>query len=244
MNLIQRFIGDKMLRQIIENFGYKYVEVDPESEEKILKLFSHNILYEPMNGDEFLYLGAYHNIRKNSEQAEVCYEQSASLGNSHGLNNLAVIYETKYKDYEKAEIYYKKAVQLDNYSAMSNLAYFYELRRQDFVQAEIYYKMAFKHDKNSLISFYTKQNRHEEAFLLAADACHEKLNTTLAQLKYPISEQNRDKIYAALETLEPSHGLKIGLDVFYIMQDVIGRKTKILCEIAYHYKKYNFYVQN
>ena len=275
------FSGKKMLREIIEKLGYIYVEVDPTSEEKILRLFMEGVVYEPKTANEFLYLGVYHRNKKNyidsivfykgavklgnidalgcigkiyeitrdHEKAESFYKKGIELGSVVCLNLLAVFCENVLKDYDRAERYYKKGVKLGYSVSMFNLAHFYGSTRKNTNQSEIYYKMAVENDDIEaafkLIDLYISSQQFETAFLFAYEKCKERLNKTIAALKYPISKQNRDKIYSILETLKPSPDLTTGIDMFYIMQDLVSSKVQILCEIAYHYKKYNsFYIQN
>ena len=362
-----------MLRKLIENLGYTYVDVDPQSEEKIIRLFKENVVYKPESGDEFLYLGLYYDDKKDFEKGEVCYKESARFGNSFALNNLGRTYEDIYrndektveyykkaaqlgnirafynlgnfyesrndydnaikyykeaadrddaasmnnlaklydishkdygkakiyyekavnrgilaamhnladlyhqthKDYEKAKFYYEKAIQQGCSGSMNNLGYMYQYGFKDIKTAIVYYKMATNHGSTvayhnlgllylsindfnqaefhllqacekgrkdsieKLISIYQQQNRPEDAFLLAHK--YQSLLDptmfikTISNLTYPISDKNKDEIYSILETIKP----KESMDLLYIMQDVVSRKVQILCEIAYHYKKYN-----
>ena len=207
-----------MLREIIEGLDYTFIEVNVESEEKILKLFQSDIEYEPTSAEEFLYLGVYH--RKDSEKALVYYQQAGELGNSIGYHNMAFLY-VKRKDFDKAKFYYEKAGELGHSKSIYDLA---DLCAQtgDFEKAKIYYEKAF------LLT-------HKYVSVLG----HERLMAALSRLTYPISEQNKDQIYVVLETFDMPKDLYINSNLFCIMQDVVARKVKIMCDIAFYYKKYN-----
>ena len=263
-----------MLRKIIEVLDYIYVEVDPKSEEKILRLFRDNIVYEAESGDEFLYLGLYYREKKKYVDSIRCYKEAIKLENKLAFGNLGKIYQM-IGDYEKAESFYRQGAELEpnalhllgtfyqkilkdfdragvcfkksleqgNLGAIPTIAMFYTFLRPDPNQAEMYYKLAVEKgipDANAkLCSFYIYQKRFEEAFLLAVESSKERLGEIMDGLTYPISEKNRNKIYDVLETLQFSSRSMIGMNIFYIMQDLVSRKIKIMCEIAYHYKKYN-----
>ena len=311
MICIKRFFEKKMLREIIEKYNCQYIEVDPKSEEKIVKLFQEGKTYVATTPCEFLYLGRYNHINNDVNMAMFYYKQAgkfdyipginliaflyvvhfkdyskaikyykkvADLGDLSGLNHIGCVYEDYLHDYTMAEFYYKqaadvghapatfslgnlyqcvykdvviakdyykKAAILGNIAAMWNLGKLCE-NDKDYLQAEIYYKQACekKHKSSllNLLSLYGNQNRHEEAFLIAYKYQNllqpHEFTKYLSALHYPISDLNRDTIYTILETLKPS-GSDISMDVFYIMQDLVARKIKILCDIAYHYKKYN-----
>ena len=396
-----------MLREIIEGLGYIYVKVASDSEKKIVQLFQSDVEYEPLNADEFLYLGVYHVLKGNLEWAFTYYEKAGELGNINGfynvgclytnirnyekakfyyekaielghisslvhlgdiyndvwkvednaiyyyekaadlgklsamfklgtlyetrgdyekaiiyfekaadqdhpesinnlghlyeqiadynnarfnykraadlghmyaMNNLACLYKNIDRDYEQAEIFFIKSVNLGNPIAMRNLAHFYYdikgdcekalfyykqaadlniigamydagnlLFDKDPIQSEFYYKKASNAGQNKstikLFEIYKNQKRHEEAFLLAHKyqlvLGEDILLSTLSHLTYPISDQNKDQIYTTLETFNLPKGLTVTSDIFYIMQDVVSRKVKVLCDIAFYYKKYN-----
>ena len=294
-----------MLREIIEGLGYTYIDV--ASEEKIIKLFQENIKYEPTLGIEFLYLGIYYEVKKesafavhyyrqagqkfcveafynlgnlyqnsfdskksqkyykkasdlghskaaftlaenyqnadNTELAEIYYLRAGDLGYSRAFIDLGDVYLYKHNNYPGAEEYYKKALNMGNYNAFYKLGQLY-CHMKKSAQAEEYYKLGCKNgDYESirvLIDFYkeTPEKSFLHTFKYQSILGESILMESLSKLKYPISDEYKNEIYAVLETMNTSRDYKISMDVFYIMQDVVGRKIKVLEEIANKYKSF------
>lgn len=303
-----------MLKEALDKLDIKYIPVDPQIEEKVVKLFKEDLLYEPTSAIEYFYIGVYQedvvenkkaakkafkkavymgdinamirlgDLYKNHKKAKFYYKQAMYKGDIRGTYNVGWFYHQREQldkaekyyekaaqsnyvsamnglgnlcddrgEHDKALLWYEKAVKFGSHIALYNLAIFYE-NQKDVVQAEIYYRKALvlKHTNteeldsrsdvlDDLTDLMLKQSRVEEAFLLASEypqIADKAMPKIVNRLKYPISETNKDKIYATLETVKLPLDYKYNGDVIQIIQDVIAHRQKVMCEIAYHYKNF------
>lgn len=128
-----------MLKDIIEKLGYAFVPV--ENEDKIYKLFSDGTEYEPIDSNDFLYLGVYNaNIKKDYAAAETFYKTSIEMGNVAAVTHLGLMYFHKYKNFEKAEMYFKKGWDLGDVAAINGIGLIYWMN--DKKKSKIYFKEA------------------------------------------------------------------------------------------------------
>ena len=193
-----------MLRELIENLGLIYVDVDKSSYGKILELFQNEIIYAPNTTDEYLYLGVFYRyVKSDYKKSMVYYERAAAKGSVVATNGLAHIYETHLKDPCMAIQYFKQSVVLsenDDHRARARaiigLARFYE-RQKDYEKALSWYEQAIKIDCTGLASYdladmYYKIKNFDMAILYYEKAItcgHKRALYDLAKL---FVEQNKN----------------------------------------------------
>ena len=265
-----------MLKEMIESLNSMYIEVSGEEEEKIVKLFKSEIMYEPTTANEFLYMGLYYQkILKNSASASNYYKQAAELGSVTAIHNLGNRCMAR-GDMEQAKECYKRAINFGHIVSFYGMGQVYQkygkqekakecyikgsdygdpdcnvelgnIYRHDDEKSLCYYKRAYEVDKTigigEICNIYNKQNKYEEALIFAYEnKSHIKMSflvNCLNRLRYPVSDENKNKIYSMLEEIKLPDDMMIKSQVFRILQEVMGRKVKVMCDIAYTYRKYN-----
>lgn len=116
----------------------------------------------------------------------------------------------------------------------------------EYDKAKFYYKQAHIRGNVYAIKYWirlcTNLGHFEKAFLLTYENQKHleetNLLTALNKLMFPISDENKDKIYSILETMTLPRGNMVNVDLIYIMQDVVSRKVQVMCDIAYYYKNH------
>src|ERR1700722_4951165 len=165
------------------NYNKKALINDNNKIKKLYDLFKHNILYDPIDADDYNYLGHYYQYYSDDHtKAENCYLMA--------------------HDIEK-----------DNIFVMKNLGYYYFVYTQNFEQGEKYYLMAFSSgDINALLAlacdyyhidreksekylqqyseFGLEKNPREVSFNLAKYYQHINVNHEKAEKYYLMAIQN------------------------------------------------------
>ena len=138
----------------LQKYEIDYIAIqDQTSFNKICDLFCHNVLFEPGNTIEYLYIAIYYDeVKQNHSEAKHYYLMAINGGDINAMNNLACHYENVRKNYKKAKNYYLMAINSGNAIAMNNLAYYYLIVEKNYVEAERFFSMAIDNGNLKSIS--------------------------------------------------------------------------------------------
>lgn len=116
------------IKEELKKYHVGYLDiVDEKSLKAISKLFTNDVLIEPHNEIEYVYLGIYYQYKlKNFEQAVKCYLEAIE----RYQNKIAMVklgnYYHKSQNYQAMEKYYLMAIDLNCDKAMYRLGYYYK----------------------------------------------------------------------------------------------------------------------
>ena len=137
---------------------------------KLYNLYLKHEFEEPETAVEMVFVGKYYGYMDgqiNYKLAKKYYLMAIELGNSDGMNNLAIQYKCIEKNYDLCKKYYFMAIELGNEKAMNNLAIYYDEVEKDLKLAKKYYLMAIKFgNKNAprnLGLCYSEKGKNEKA---------------------------------------------------------------------------------
>jgi TPR repeat protein len=98
----------EFLKKKFKEYGISYIPIeDTQLLTKIYDLFQNNIIFEPVNGEEFRYIGSYYRcVKKDFMSAEKYYQLAVEHGDAYAMNSLAVYFDDIKEDHVNAKKYY------------------------------------------------------------------------------------------------------------------------------------------
>jgi TPR repeat protein len=251
---------EQQLIDYLENKRYTYVLIkDENSLNKIFNLYIDNIIFDPINDIEFLYIGSYYNINKDYPKAIKYYLQSIKLENIHAMITLAYYYEDIEKNYDLMKKYYLIAINLNNDCAMINLADYYKNIEKNSELMKKYYLMAINLSNDTaminLADYYRDIEKNydlmEKYYLMASELGNSTAMNNFGYYHHFITHNNSlmKKYYLiAIESGNVSsmynlghyyHYVEINYDLmkkYYLMAINLGNKHAMTNFVNYYNK--------
>lgn len=158
----------KLLQKKLEKYNITYIPIDTKkSWIKIYNLFKDEIIFEPMNDVECIYLGEYYEHYKSYS---IAFEYYAKAGNIYGNVDAMMKVAHGYSSISSstAKHYYLMAFNSGHTEALRNIIEVY-IKEQDYESAEKYLLMAIDCDcylsSETLINFYTNIKKDMPALI-------------------------------------------------------------------------------